>query len=192
MKKVSERIRVQLYKLMLRLPGVNFYSRVWYSRLGVKGSNYRMSSDVKVVGDFALLELGSQTEINVGCFILAKERIVIGENTTLAYEAAVLTSANPNGPHNKLAKIYPKIKAPVIIGHDCWVGARAIILPGVKIGNYCVVAAGSVVTKDIADYTVVAGVPAKPVKVLDPRAFNSYERYSNYSWHSSWECRSPR
>jgi phosphonate metabolism protein (transferase hexapeptide repeat family) len=50
------------------------------------------------------------------------------------------------------------------IGHDTWIGHGAIIMPGVKIGNGAVVGSGAVVTKDVEPYTVVVGVPAKPVK----------------------------
>ena len=57
----------------------------------------------------------------------------------------------------------------VTIGHDCWIGHKAIILPGVSIGNGAVVAAGAVVTKDVAPYTVVAGVPAKQVSKRYPK-----------------------
>lgn len=57
----------------------------------------------------------------------------------------------------------------VTIGHDCWIGHRAIILAGVAIGNGAVVAAGAIVTKDVAPYTVVAGVPAKPVSKRFPK-----------------------
>lgn len=126
---------------------------------------------MKLYGSYKYLELNNQSEINAEVFILAKDRVVIGENSTLAYQVTILTSANPNGPHNKLAIVYPKITKPVIIGHDTWVGAKAVILPGVSIGNYCVVAAGAVVNKDVPDYTVVAGVPAKAIKKLDPKLF---------------------
>lgn len=165
------KIRAGLYKAFLSIPILNRYSYTWYRKLGVKGTGYRISSKMNIEGSYSYLELSNQSEINAEVFILAKDKVVLGDNSTLAYQATILTSANPNGPHNKLAKIYPKMTRPVIIGHDSWIGARATILPGVTIGNYCVVAAGSVVNKDVPDYTVVAGVPAKPIKKLDPKVF---------------------
>lgn len=104
------------------------------------------------------------SEINRGCFLLAKDTITIGRNSTLAYQATILTSANPHGPHNRLSKLYPAMTAPVTIGDDVWIGARAVILPGVTIGECSVVAAGAVVNRDVPPYTVVAGVPAKVIK----------------------------
>lgn len=171
MKKIFLRAKRKLLKVLIASPYINRYKDRFYRGLGVKGKGYRISNNVDVIGEFSNLFLGDQAEINSGCFLLAKESISIGENSTLAYQTTILTSANPNGPHNKLSKLYPKMKAPVNIGHDTWIGARATILPGISIGNFCVVAAGSVVTKDVPDYTVVAGVPAKPVKQLNPQDF---------------------
>jgi phosphonate metabolism protein (transferase hexapeptide repeat family) len=59
---------------------------------------------------------------------------------------------------------------PVTIGHDVWVGHGATILAGTKIGNGAVVGAGAVVTKDVAPYTIVAGIPAKPIRKRFPEA----------------------
>ena len=52
----------------------------------------------------------------------------------------------------------------VTIGNDVWIGMRSIIMPGVKIGNGAVIGAGAVVTKDVPDYAIVGGVPAKIIK----------------------------
>ena len=93
-------------------------------------------------------------------FIVAKARVVIGENSTLAYQASLYTSAYPNGPWNKLSEIYPKVREEIIIGKNVWIGAGAIILPGVHIGDYTVIAAGSVVTQDIPSGVMAAGIPA--------------------------------
>ena len=98
--------------------------------------------------------------------MLAKDTIEIGENSTLAYGVTILTSANPNSPWNKLADIYPKMTAPVRIGDNVWVGANAIILPGVNVGEMSVIAAGSVVTKDVPSGVLVAGNPATIKKKL--------------------------
>ncbi|AZO23853.1 CatB-related O-acetyltransferase [Mesorhizobium sp. M1E.F.Ca.ET.045.02.1.1] len=59
---------------------------------------------------------------------------------------------------------YLTSKGPIVLGNDVWVGSRAIILSGVKIGHGAVIAAGSVVTKDVGPYTLVGGNPAKPIK----------------------------
>lgn len=63
-------------------------------------------------------------------------------------------------PMNEQGSIIDK----VIIGNDVWIGARVIILPGCKVGNGVVIGAGAVVTKDIPDYCVVGGIPAKVIK----------------------------
>lgn len=55
-----------------------------------------------------------------------------------------------------------------VIGHDVWIGRKAIIMPGVKVGNGAIVGAGAVVTKDVPDYAIVAGVPAKIIKYRFP------------------------
>jgi len=60
----------------------------------------------------------------------------------------------------------------VIIEDNCWIGAHAIILLGITVSRCNVVAAGSVVTKTVPPYSVVAGVPATVVKTLDPKLFN--------------------
>lgn len=126
----------------------------------------KISSNCTIIGDYSNIVLHSNAEINAGCLLLAKDRIEIGENSTLAYGVTVLTSANPNGPKNKLAAIYPKITAPVAICDNVWIGANATILPGITIGEMSVVAAGAVVTRDVPSGVLVAGNPAVIKKKL--------------------------
>lgn len=67
-------------------------------------------------------------------------------------------------PKNNLVKPEFETSKPVIIGNDVWIGLRAIIMPGVKIGDGAVIATGAIVTKDIPPYAIAAGVPAKIIK----------------------------
>lgn len=75
-----------------------------------------------------------------------------------------------------LQKIYPTKTSPVNIRKGVWIGAGAIILPGVTIGEFSVVAAGAVVVKDVPPYSVVAGVPAKIIKKLSFKEISELER----------------
>lgn len=153
--------------LGLHVPIVKRYSNMFYRLLGAtieKGAH--VPSDLKYIGDYKNLILRKNAEINSGVFIIGKEKIVIGENSTLAYQVSLFTSAMPRGPENKLYKIYGCVREPIEIGRDCWIGARAVILPGVTIGDKSVVAAGAVVTKDVPSSVVVAGCPARVKKYL--------------------------
>ena len=114
----------------------------------------------RIVGKYSNIYLGKNAEIRSGCYLIARDKIIIGENSTLAYGTTILTTADPNGPYNALAVLYPYKKAPVVIGDNVWIGANVTILPGVTIGDYVVVAAGAVVTKDVPSGVLVAGVPA--------------------------------
>ena len=73
-------------------------------------------------------------------------------------------------------------RAPVRIGDGTWVGARAMILPGVTIGKRVVVAAGSVVTRDVPDDSLVAGNPARVIRSLD------YPAGCRRAWHDEFGC----
>ena len=161
-------IRILLCKILLHIPIVRYKKNV-YKLLGVRispGTTKFFIGNPVVIGKYENIILHDNSEIERGCTLVAKDIIEIGQNSTLAYGVMVLTSADPNGPHNKLSKLYPPLKAPVKIGNDCWIGARSVILPGVTIGDCSVVAAGSVVTVDVQPNTLVAGVPATVKKKL--------------------------
>lgn len=154
-------------RVFLRIPFVNNNTSRIYRWMGATMSEgSRVSKGVTIVGDVNFLSMGEHSEINSGCYIVAKAPIIIGDHSTLAYQVSLFTSAYPNGPYNKLSEIYPKVRDEIVIGKDVWIGARAIILPGVHIGDYSVVAAGAVVTHDVPSGVLVAGTPAVIKKVL--------------------------
>lgn len=113
------------------------------------------------VGDVVI---GDKTRIGLHCTIIGP--VTIGNNVNLA-QGIVVTALNHNFTDcTKRIDEQGISTKEVTIGNDVWIGANATILPGVTIGRHCVVAAGSVVTKDVPDYTVVAGVPARIMKKL--------------------------
>ena len=160
-------LKKKIAALCLRTPIIKRHSNIFYRWLGAtieKGAH--VPSDLKYIGEYKNLILQKNAEINSGVFIIGKEKVIIGKNSTLAYQASVFTSAMPRGPENKLYEIYGCVRKPIKIGEDCWIGARAIILPGVTIGDRSVVAAGAVVTKDVPSGVLVAGCPAQIKKRL--------------------------
>ena len=88
------------------------------------------------------------------------------ENNVLIGAQAKLISNN----HDVYDRAVLTVK-PVLIKEGAWIGAGVSVLPGVTVGKYAVVGANSVVTKDVPDYAVVVGIPAKVVKYLDPLKF---------------------
>lgn len=108
------------------------------------------------------IHLDNNVYMNFDCVLLDVCKITIGENTLIGPGVHIYTATHPLDPiirRNGLE--YGK---PVVIGKDCWIGGRAIICPGVNVGNGVTIGAGSVVTKDIPDNVLVAGVPAKIIK----------------------------
>ena len=106
-----------------------------------------------------VLELGSYSHINQSCIIDKRDMIRIGSNVSISHRVSLIT-----GTHNINSKDFHYEKHPIIIHDYVWIGIRAIILPGVEIGEGAVVAAGAVVTKSVPPYSIVAGIPAKIIK----------------------------
>lgn len=102
----------------------------------------------------------------IGMFGTEPWCITLGDNVHITREVLFV---NHDGGTLLYRHLIPdlEITAPITVGDNVYIGVRAIILPGVNIGNDCIVAAGSVVTKDIPDGSVVGGVPAKFIKSSD-------------------------
>jgi acetyltransferase-like isoleucine patch superfamily enzyme len=113
------------------------------------------------------LVLGDDVDLALGAIITTSGSVEIGDRTLIGYRAQII-SANHNIP-NSHGPIFGSghDKAKVTIGSDVWIGANSLILPGVTIGNGAVVAGGSVVSRDVAAYTIVGGIPARFIKLRD-------------------------
>ena len=113
------------------------------------------------VGD---VTIGDHTRVGLHCTVIGP--VCIGNHVNLA-QGITITALNHNfADSNRKIDEQGISTKPVVIGDDVWIGANAVILPGVTIGRHVVVAAGAVVTKDVPDYSLVAGVPAKEIKKL--------------------------
>jgi acetyltransferase-like isoleucine patch superfamily enzyme len=106
------------------------------------------------------LHLGKDVFINLGCRFQDTGGITIGDGTLIGH-GSTLTTLNHSVDPERRGDMLP---APIVIGRKVWLGAAVTVVPGVTIGDGAVIGAGSVVTKDVAADTIVAGVPARPVR----------------------------
>jgi len=104
------------------------------------------------------LKLGAHSAINQNCHLDNRGPIEIADYVSISSEVYILTA-----DHDVMVEGLPGRVRPVKIERDVFVGTRAIILPGVTLGEGCAVGAGSVVTKDVPPFTVVGGIPAKVI-----------------------------
>ena len=105
------------------------------------------------------VHLGERNVVNFGCLFDGRRyEIRTGSDVSIGPEAAILTLG-----HDPQSADFADAGGDVIIGDRVWIAFRAIILPGVKIGEGAVVAAGAVVTRDVEPFTIVAGSPARKI-----------------------------
>jgi acetyltransferase-like isoleucine patch superfamily enzyme len=90
--------------------------------------------------------------------------VEIGHQTLVSMHATILSSNHTVPGRGKEIRAQPDILLPTKIGRDVWIGANAVVLGGVTIGDGCVIGAGSVVTKDLSAYSVAMGVPARVIR----------------------------
>ena len=135
-----------LYKALLRFPVLKI--RVWaFRKLGHRcGESVYFPSDLKV----------SQV------FVRNKGRLTLGDRVSIGPSVIIILNSGANA--SLIKSRFPEKEPYVSIASDVWIGAGAIIMPGLTIGEGAVVGAGAVVTRDVDPYTVVAGNPARLIK----------------------------
>lgn len=118
------------------------------------------------------LTIGKYTHINRGCTLDCRGYINIGNNVSISHGVSIFT-----GSHNKNSPSFHEIDLPVNINDYVWIGANATILQNINIGTGAIICAGAVVTKDIEDYAIYGGVPAKKIG----------NRTHDLKYHCKWE-----
>lgn len=108
------------------------------------------------------ITIGRNVFINSSCHFQDQGGITIGDGTMIGHSVVLATINHALEPEKKRRNCY----APITIGRHVWIGSNVTVLPGIKIGDWAVVAAGAVVTKDVPPMTVVGGVPAKIIKKI--------------------------
>jgi acetyltransferase-like isoleucine patch superfamily enzyme len=153
----------------LRL-GIRAYSRVVsytplqpVRLLGLKAAGAALGRDIVLAPGVEVLSpwrlsIGSHTNIGRHAYLDARGDLRIGDNVNISAEAAIWTSE-----HDVQSPTFAMTRGAILIEDRVWVSFRSIILPGVRLGEGCIVAAGAVVTASVPPFSVAAGVPAKIV-----------------------------
>lgn len=155
-----------LNHILLKIPSNKvryfFYKYIYKYKID---KNASIHINVKFLGHD--IQIGENTVINSEVLIDGRAKCVLGNNISISRKVTILTMGHDYNDSNFRLK-----GKPVIIFDDVWIGYDALILPGVKIGKGAVIAAKSVVTKDVPNYTVVGGNPSK---IIAKRKEQMYE-----------------
>jgi len=113
------------------------------------------------------VKLGSGVYVNSGSTWIDTCPITIGARTMMGPNVSFFSGTHPLDPFVRNGTRGPELGKPIVVGEDCWLGGNCIILAGVTIGRGVTVGAGSVVTKDVPDFVVVVGNPARILKKIE-------------------------
>jgi acetyltransferase-like isoleucine patch superfamily enzyme len=137
--------RILGYRLLGMSVGVvDVFPRVWFKGRGV--------------------ELGSHVTVNSGTMFDTSAPVTVGARTRIGFSVLFCTSEHSVGTSDERAGA--RFDAPITVGEGCWIGSRALLLPGVSVGDGCVIAAGAVVARDCESNGLYAGVPARRIREL--------------------------
>lgn len=127
------------------------------------GERVTLNRYVYLQGGEGGVRLGNRVEVNNFTIINGTGGVDIGDDTLIGPGVRIISYQHRYAAGTLIRK-QPTEHLPIRIGRDVWIGANAVILAGVHIGDGTVVAAGAIVTRDVAEYSVVAGVPARVIK----------------------------
>jgi acetyltransferase-like isoleucine patch superfamily enzyme len=160
--------------------------KIWYERIFKNSNELHIGPGCQFIGQNAInfigrvtmgfncyfdatdgsITVGNMVSFNIGVHINASVggKIIIGENCLIGPGVVMRTSNHRYSRTDIPIRYQQHDSGDIVLKEDCWIGANAILLSGVQIGKGAIVGAGAVVTKDISDYAVVGGIPARILK----------------------------
>ncbi len=120
----------------------------------------------------ANISIGNNFYTNRNCVILDGARVTFGDNVFIAPNCVFTTAGHPIDAEQRNAGL--EIALPITVGNNVWIGTNVSVLPGVTIGDNCVIGAGSVVNKDIPDNVVAAGNPCRVIRKITAQDKEKY------------------
>jgi serine acetyltransferase len=131
------------------------------------GRRCRLGMDVELrTEEIGHIQIGKDTRLNRGCTLTSYSQISI-DDWAIIGEFVSIRDANHGLTRGEPMRYQPHTSEPIHIGRDVWIGRGSCILPGVTIGEGAVIGANSVVTRDIPDFAIAAGIPARVIKVRE-------------------------
>lgn len=150
--KILKKIRGKVCTTLVRFPITHRWTTFWWKQCGYSiGKNTRIAQDV----------------IFWAWHHLDTNNIVIEDNVSIGPGVMLIARTHSPSQIEKNGMVTNSIPGKIIIKSGAWIGARAVILPNVTIGERAIIGAGAVVTKNVESFTVVVGVPAKPIRKLE-------------------------
>ncbi len=131
------------------------------------GDNVKIAKRCSVFGSpDNLLEIGPDSYVGMNAILNGfAAKLTIGKNVSIAQNVNIMVDSGPNASP-PMQKIFPIVKGPVEIGNHSWIGAGAIIMPDVRLGEYCIVAANSFVRDSFPAFSIIGGSPARLIRTL--------------------------
>lgn len=112
--------------------------------------------------NYSNLIIGNNCHIGKNCFFDLRDRIIIKNNCVISMQCTFITHIDMS--KSQLSKFFPPSSKEILINNNCYIGANSIILMGVELGRNSLIAAGSLINKNVSEFNIVGGVPAKLLK----------------------------
>jgi acetyltransferase-like isoleucine patch superfamily enzyme len=140
--------------------------------------NVKIAKRCSIFGhpDFPL-EIGAESYVGMNGILEGfSKKITIGTHVSIAPNVHVMSGSGPNASKD-FQRIFPIVTGEVFIGDHTWIGAGAVIMPGVHLGRFCIVAANSFVNKSFPDFAIIGGCPAKVIRMLTEEEKNKVQSH---------------